>query len=380
VNAPFPFGFAPATAWYLTLYVLTLVLHVLFMNYSLAGSGWVALHAFRQGSALARPDDRPRSVTGILVDWLPAMLSGAITAGVAPLLFLQILYRQSFYTANLLLFHRWMAILPVLIVGFYALYLLRGAWLRQRGSLATAVMGIVPLLCLAFTGWAWTENHLLGLREPGQWAEAYEQGRVFHSDWRLVPRLFLWSCGAVPTFAAVIGWQVAWYQSQGDSVQPEARLLATSAWGGMGLAVLSAVGYAMVGGEPVRSAIFGALAWPYLGMATLGMALQVAGWTFMWRADAITVRWLSLVSAGLTLTLVGIAVCREAIRLTALGPERLEGLFAQHAHAAQVSGQTLFFVFLAVNTLLIAWCFWLVRRDKRPDEKRPADLRSKGRS
>ena len=375
MNAPFPFGFPPATAWYLTLYILTLVLHVLFMNYSLAGSGWVAWNALRQGSALAKPDDRPRSVTSILVDWLPAMLSGAITAGVAPLLFLQILYRQSFYTANLLMFHRWMAILPVLIVGFYSLYLLRGSWLRQRGSLATAVIGMVPLLCLAFTGWAWTENHLLGLREPAEWAEAYLQQRVFHSDWRLVPRLLLWSLGSLPTLAAVIGWQLAWYQRQNDNVLPAARPLAIASLAGMGLAALAAIAYTVVGGSSVRSAVFGVVGGPYLALATLGLALQIAGWIFTWRADVISVRWLSLISGGLALTLLGIAVCREAIRLTALGPSRLEGLYAQHAHAAQVSGQALFIAFLVVNTLLIAWCFWLVRRGKRSE-----DLRDKGRS
>jgi hypothetical protein len=375
VNAPFPIGFPPSTAWYLTLYVVTLVLHVAFMNYSLAGSGWLAWTAARAGSALARPEDRPRSVTSILVDWLPAMLSGAITAGVAPLLFLQILYRQSFYTANLLLFHRWMAILPVLIVGFYALYLLRGSWLRQRGSAATAAVGLVPLACLAFTGWAWTENHLLGLRDPAFWAEAYRQERVFHPDWPLVPRALLWGAGAVPTFAAIVAWQVTWYQSQKEHVTAAVRPLATAALAGMGLAALAAIAYAVVGGGEVRAAVFGIVALPYLAAATLGLALQMTGWIFMLRQQAFSIRWLAVVSAGLALTLLGIAVCREAIRLTALGPARLESLYAQHVHASRVGGMAVFFTFLIVNALLMGLCFWLVRRDKRPD-----DGRDKGRS
>ena len=41
-----------------------------------------------------------------LRDWLPFVLSAAITAGIAPLLFVQILYQRAFYTANLLLFNR----------------------------------------------------------------------------------------------------------------------------------------------------------------------------------------------------------------------------------------------------------------------------------
>ena len=38
----FPFGFPLATAFYLTLFVVTLVLHVLFMNFVLAGTAWLA--------------------------------------------------------------------------------------------------------------------------------------------------------------------------------------------------------------------------------------------------------------------------------------------------------------------------------------------------
>jgi hypothetical protein len=263
----------------------------------------------------------------------------------------------------------------VLIVGFYALYLLRGSWLRQRGSAATALVGLVPLACLAFTGWAWTENHLLGLRDPAYWAEAYRQERVFHPDWPLLPRALLWGAGAVPTFAAVVAWQVAWYHSQRESVTAAVRPLAIAALAGMGLAALAAIVYAVVGGGEVRAAIFGVLALPYLAAATIGLALQVTGWIFLLRQQAISVRWLALVSAGLALTLLGIAVCREAIRLTALGSSRLESLYAQHVHASQVGGMAVFITFLIVNTLLIALCFWLFRRDKRPE-----DLREKRRS
>ena len=42
MELPFPFGFPIPTAFYLTLFVVTLVLHVLFMNYVLAGTAWLA--------------------------------------------------------------------------------------------------------------------------------------------------------------------------------------------------------------------------------------------------------------------------------------------------------------------------------------------------
>jgi len=55
------------------------------------------------------PDGPARSGLGLILkvvrDWLPAILGLAITTGIAPLLFLQVLYKRHFYTANLLLFN-----------------------------------------------------------------------------------------------------------------------------------------------------------------------------------------------------------------------------------------------------------------------------------
>ena len=42
MNEVFPFGLPPATALYLVLYVLTLSVHVVFMNYCLGGSLYLA--------------------------------------------------------------------------------------------------------------------------------------------------------------------------------------------------------------------------------------------------------------------------------------------------------------------------------------------------
>src|SRR5687767_8980684 len=100
VDTLFPFGFPFPTAFYLTAYLASLMLHVVFMNYVLAGSAHLLGRAVLRGS---QPDHS--QVSEVLRDWLPFMLSAAITAGIAPLLFLQILYRRQFYTANLLLFY-----------------------------------------------------------------------------------------------------------------------------------------------------------------------------------------------------------------------------------------------------------------------------------
>jgi len=98
----------------LALYVATLALHAVFIGYVVAGTAYTLVQSLR------RADD---PIAATVRDRLPFMLGAGITAGVAPLLFVQLLHQTRFYTANLLLGPRWMAVVPALIVGFYALYL-----------------------------------------------------------------------------------------------------------------------------------------------------------------------------------------------------------------------------------------------------------------
>ena len=76
------------------------------------------------------------AIAATVRDRLPFMLGCGITAGVAPLLFVQLLHQRRFYTANLLLGPRWLAVVPALIVGFYALYLAKAR--SAGGALALA--------------------------------------------------------------------------------------------------------------------------------------------------------------------------------------------------------------------------------------------------
>ena len=127
MESVFPFGFPSPTAFYLTLYVLTFALHHAFMHYVAAGSmyiSWATIIRGPRGAASSSP-----AIADLIRDWMPFSLSAAITAGVAPLLFVQIVYPRHFYTANLLLSWRWMIVVPVLIVSFYLLYVIKSSML-----------------------------------------------------------------------------------------------------------------------------------------------------------------------------------------------------------------------------------------------------------
>lgn len=108
----------PAPVWLLwVLLTLTFVLHVLPMNLVLGGSiiGLVSrLRARRHPPAAA--------LAGLVAHALPPLVATAVTMGVAALLFLQVLFGRLFFPAAVLMAVPWLAVVPVLIVGYYATY------------------------------------------------------------------------------------------------------------------------------------------------------------------------------------------------------------------------------------------------------------------
>jgi hypothetical protein len=359
MDTPFPFGFPGPTAFYLTLYVVTMVVHVAFMNYVLAGTAWIAWDALTR-----RRPEVPEPVA-VLRDWMPLMLSGAITAGIAPLLFIQILYKPNFYTANLLLSHRWMSILPVLVVGFYALYLLKTDWLKRHGWVLNAAAGLIPFLCVGYVGYSWTENHLLSLRGEGQWAEFYGSGRLVFFDLEMVPRLLVWAFGSLTTLALILGWQLGYRrrfrpETNGTSLIARLHNLA-------GIGIILSVIAAIIARQLTPPELFSgvvSLDWPYFAAAVAGILLQLVAWSLLRRNEYFNFIWLMLASAGWLLTVVSATSCREIVRLNALGGEYLEKLYPHHARAAEVGGLGWFLFFFILNAGLIALCFVLVRRGR----------------
>ena len=369
MDAPFPFGYPFPTAFYLTWYVLTLILHVVFMNYVLAGSAYLATVALFAAGDPARSEHNP--VSRCLRDWMPFMLSAAITAGVAPLLFLQVLYRKQFYTANLLLFHRWMAIVPVLITGFYLLYLLKSKAIGGWPIWLRLLVGCGAFACFAFTAWSWTENHLLSL-DAAAWPDHYAASRLVYPSPELFPRLALWFVGAFPTMATIVAWPLRGAHLRNPEHEPAgSRRLTVIALSGLGASIVAGLVYYSLLGAEVRHLVTGRFGGVYCLLACAGVGLQVIAWSALWIRRTLSGGWLTSASAGLLLSIAGVTVLREARRVAAI---ELPVLFPAHAAASEVGGLVTFVAFFALNALLIAACFVLVRRGlKAGGTKSPGD-------
>lgn len=311
-----------APALWLALYLLTFALHAVFVSYVLAGTVY----------ALIRTD----AIAERVRDRLPFMLGCGITAGVAPLLFIQLLYQKRFYTANLLMGPRWGAVVPALIVGFYALYLAK-AHVKERIRRLALGLGAA---CFLFVAWSWTELDQLMQDEPA-WRAMYAASRRIYGAATIYPRLLVW-LGAMATLFAIVA---AWW-----SAGAERKRLAVTGLVGRAVSALAALWLWKAGGT-VDAAAHG---WGYL--LVVALVAEAAGWVWILRAPDGAA--LSLVTGAGAAALLCATVVREAPRLALLDPPRTEAL--------EASGVPVFLITALFGAAAIAWIWRAISRAAPP--------------
>jgi hypothetical protein len=312
-----PFASNMQGLW-LALYVLTIALHAVFVGYVVVGTGYALACAVRKQDDAIAPQIRDR---------LPFMLGCGITAGVAPLLFLQLLYQRHFYSTNLVMGPRWGAVVPALIAGFYALYVAKASQKWRKPALALGT------ICFLFVAWSWTEMHLL-MQDEAAWKTMYAAGSRLYGDAGVVPRLALWLGVFATAFAAV----AAWTASEGDR-----RRLALIGIGGRLL------GGAAVAWLVARDGAADAHGWSYLLGAAV--AVELVGWVSLWRAPGGNGLW--IVTAGGTAAMIAGAVVREAPRVAMLETPR--------AASVDAGGLPLFLATLLFGAVAIGWIVRTIR-------------------
>jgi len=147
IPAPVPVPL-PAPLWLLQLLsVFTFILHLLPMNLLLGGTVLLALL-----SLLGQRDERHRELARRVSRVMPPVVAFTITFGVAPLLFLQLVYGQLFFTSAVLMAWLWLAVVLLVLAGYYGVYWFsmqfdelgsRRAWLILATALLFALVAII---------------------------------------------------------------------------------------------------------------------------------------------------------------------------------------------------------------------------------------------
>jgi hypothetical protein len=194
----------PGPHWLLkTLLIVGFYLHAIPMNVALMGGLVSALflligrkknHLFsmRLGNSLAFS--------------LPFFVSVAITMGVVPLLFLQLVYGPLFYTSSVLMAVPWLSVIFLLLAAYGAYY----SFTYRRHILMARGPGILLLAALLFMTIAFFfTNNMTLMLVPEQWAAIYQASPYGTSlnlqAPQLVPRYLHFVVAAVAVTSLVIG-------------------------------------------------------------------------------------------------------------------------------------------------------------------------------
>jgi hypothetical protein len=116
--------------------IFTLIIHLLLMNIVVGG----CIIAF---FSRLKASDQPlnESLHGSFVNKIPSVLALTITFGVAPLLFIQVLYGHFIYSSSILMAVYWLLVVPLLIIAYYGIYIHARKYVSSRGF-SIAALGV----------------------------------------------------------------------------------------------------------------------------------------------------------------------------------------------------------------------------------------------
>jgi len=149
---PHPDTIPVSWGWFQFLLLLTFPLHLLAMNAMLGGLAIGIVQQFRGGPLQKQLAHR-------IAVALPLVIAFVVNLGVAPLLFVQVLYGQFLYSSSVLMGAFWILVVPILILAYYGAYLYDFRFTRL-GS-AGPWVAVFSLLLLVLVGFFLSNNMLL---------------------------------------------------------------------------------------------------------------------------------------------------------------------------------------------------------------------------
>jgi hypothetical protein len=149
--------------WFQFLLLVTFPLHLLAMNAMLGGLA-IGIVQHMRGGALQKQLAHRIAIA------LPLVIAFVVNFGVAPLLFVQVLYGQFLYSSSVLMGVFWILIVPLLIIAYYGAYLYDFRF-TQLGSVGpwVAVLAFSLLVVIGF----FFSNNMLLMATPEQFGQYF---------------------------------------------------------------------------------------------------------------------------------------------------------------------------------------------------------------
>lgn len=177
-------------SWFKLLLLVTFFLHILLMN-AMLGSAFIAMTAHLTGDGKSTP------ATEAIAEKLPFFIAFAVNFGVAPLLFVQVLYGHFIYSSSILMGTFWLWIIGILIGAYYLAYIYKYRYDSMEAGRAV-ITGVITFLLLLI-GFFFSNNFTLMLH-PESWVRYFDSpgGMLLNlDDPTLLPRYLHFMVSAV---------------------------------------------------------------------------------------------------------------------------------------------------------------------------------------
>lgn len=202
----------PAPYWLFKLLLLvTFILHILAMNIMFGGGVIAAVARFK-----GKKDEKYLRLAKETAKKIPSFMAATITLGIAPLLFLQVLYGQFFYTSSVIIGWPWLLVLVFLTLAYYGFYL---TTFKEKSGGVTSWISVGSLILIFLIGFIYSTNITLMLT-PEKWADKYfADPSGWNLNWQdttLLPRFlhFITAALAIGGFLLVITGLIRWRKEQ----------------------------------------------------------------------------------------------------------------------------------------------------------------------
>jgi hypothetical protein len=202
--SPDPLGY-PVPPWILqALSYLTLTIHLLAMNF-VVGGAILCLWAY------IRKQPGHDGAIYFFGSGFPLGVSYIITMGIPPLLFVQVLYGQLFYSSSILMGAFWIQVVPLVIIAYSLFYYHKyNRANRPRGQWAIISLALIAIIYVGFI----LVNNLTLSMTPDRWLGIYANhpggGILTHGEKSIHPRLTLFLSGAFAVAGLALIWRGAY--------------------------------------------------------------------------------------------------------------------------------------------------------------------------
>ncbi|WP_028573532.1 hypothetical protein [Desulfonatronovibrio hydrogenovorans] len=325
--------------WFYFFLVLTFILHLLLMN-AMLGTGIISLVRLVRKGNEACPVCKDFSLK------LPYKIAFTINFGVAPLLFLQVLYGQFIYVSSIMMAVYWLSVVGILVILYYSAYIYDFKY-DQWPQLRVYFLGLSVVLALVIA-FMFTNNMTLML-SPEKWTGYFENrsGTMLNlGDPTLIPRYlhFVVASVAVGGLVMAINWKLkadpkgTEYIDQGMTWFSYATIvqIAVGLW--FLISLPQEIMLLFMGGSMLHTGIF------LVGLCGVGLILVFSFKKMVWAT-----------AGGLILTITFMVLMRDLVRNAYLAP------YYHPSERVVIPEYAPLFIFLIVFVLGLGAVFYMLR-------------------